>query len=897
MKLRDTAPLSPKNTLSAAEKSELRAALAARGVRLLPFPFANAATIVSDIDDADKAKFALYHGLIEDRLGLDFGDSFWLFQRVGPARKGGLRLAMGVAPFASDFGDSTILQQPIPGTTEPLDAELTTNAVVRYYHEGRLDHFHTFLSHGPKVQVLNPRTMGERTLLEPPRTEPERSSKSNFDRWVAGEALPALKSNFAQWMSGVVFRLNREEPLPARVTIETPFGALYWQGSLRSNVPVDFTAFTPSLRAVNYNDIDRIVVETEQHRPSLLERLWAGQRGKPAIARGFIIHATSGLLRDKLAELQHRFGMRASLITGHASFHFRAEHAKIQLDQRQQKTVKGLDLGSLSVSLVGEVKGESGETLLTTDADDPASVSRAMPDATEPMGVNLLIPCGFVHVRRDSLELLDLIRPARTRYGGGVYVAARVFPELSAAVRAERCQQVTKEWVEIRSNSETFPSRLETALQSMAGKRDLAAPVYTHLGIFSDGLHEKAVLQGAPYFDLEAPLARAMQEHFGIGPHGVRNRTWFIRASGLYEYVLSLMRTAAEATREGDRICLRTQRDPHTGTEWPRSPAQLFGLTFYVDRPERAVVELDGRELACLGRNPADESGRASVTILETGRCYYIDCIDDPHAGPARLLAGEVRTEVQRLNDAPERMLSPATSQPYSRIATLAAAASASAPAVLALDNNRWGLPASQALQLWARAAPGLAFGLRLVDRDGHALYVGDPRLSSARPAEACHLIDTESGAFADWHSICFAMTSLARAEPGAREVPPNRALATVELILAGPAGAALNVSGPRYLRPHGLPSDPRDGYCLGGSVASQAAGDAVRVERLDQAGEDCLVPIDASGLFCATNLACGHYRLRRVGSGAATPPLAAGEGGKPDEIVYLRTHRFDIEM
>src|SRR5476649_1191267 len=103
---------------------------------------------------------------------------------------------------------------------------------------------------------------------------------------------------------------------------------------------------------------------------------------------------------------------------------------------------------------------------------------------------------------------------------------------------------------------------------------------------------------------------------FGISGDG--SRQWLTRASVLYDYALIVRSLADHVRRDGDNIDISSWADAVLGQTLPCSPAQLYGVTFYVRDAGTAGVSLNGRRIETLSRNPADETGRQSVTVLES---------------------------------------------------------------------------------------------------------------------------------------------------------------------------------------------------------------------------------------------------------------------------------------
>lgn len=67
--------------------------------------------------------------------------------------------------------------------------------------------------------------------------------------------------------------------------------------------------------------------------------------------------------------------------------------------------------------------------------------------------------------------------------------------------------------------------------------------------------------------------------------------------------------------RNGNPVILIDHVDDEVAGLWVPEPEDLGGLTFYTPAPERTRVMIGRRELSGLTANPADETGRASVSV------------------------------------------------------------------------------------------------------------------------------------------------------------------------------------------------------------------------------------------------------------------------------------------
>lgn len=125
--------------------------------------------------------------------------------------------------------------------------------------------------------------------------------------------------------------------------------------------------------------------------------------------------------------------------------------------------------------------------------------------------------------------------------------------------------------------------------------REGACVLYTHLG--------KGAASGQPFTAAGArALARLADSHR-------TGRILVTTTSRLLNYWLASQHATWSATQHDRAVHI------HLATPRGATRFHLQGLTFYVDDPSRTRLFVDGEEEPYLARNPADESGRASVSL------------------------------------------------------------------------------------------------------------------------------------------------------------------------------------------------------------------------------------------------------------------------------------------
>jgi len=71
-----------------------------------------------------------------------------------------------------------------------------------------------------------------------------------------------------------------------------------------------------------------------------------------------------------------------------------------------------------------------------------------------------------------------------------------------------------------------------------------------------------------------------------------------------------------EATRDGKNTHIVVDTQVNEGFIGDRSASDACGLTFYVPNPGATCMTVDGCSVTDLKRNPPDETGRPSVSLV-----------------------------------------------------------------------------------------------------------------------------------------------------------------------------------------------------------------------------------------------------------------------------------------
>ena len=805
-------------------------------IRAFPYPFASALTIVSDVDAATRGR---YEGYVRDmvrRLGFDFGDSIWL-KTSSESPAGEIPYTNGLGFFSRHFGT---------GKTEVVRSFHWTRTFlesVAEYHAGNVDHFHSYMMRGPRVAVLE---RGERTP-DGMRFALGPFEKEGFWRCggiyidavcVVARGEPAIRRIAVTERDGRITEFSRQVAAPAGDDGNRRF-VFVAQGSAQDDVPI------PRL-----DDIATVDVECAAHE----------------IQHVLLVSGSAHVILDRLRLLRDKFNVETPLVTEHAGYHFRSAVMSSRRDASQNEYLATHK--DVTAALNGTGKTAQEALIFSTDGDDPRSVACMLPEITDELEVRFLVP--EAATSSTGWEIEKMVQPLPTREGAIVYQVHRTLPNLKEPVGSARFDGT-------QSIRENFMPRLGKVLDAAQRTPGLYWPIYTHLGGLTVPTADHAL--PTPYFDGDE-LGRLQDRVYNVtgGVHADA-RIWMARASTFYDYALIMRAVAEHATwTDANTVRIASWHDPVLNKTLPRSPAQLYGLTFYVADPARAKVLLDGEPIRLLARNEADETGRSSVTICEAEiRHLVFDALDPlQKAGLEAQLTGGNWRFTRAEKQAPA----------FGRLSV-----SRGQSASLQIPMYGWSAVGSQLLRLIGRRSKSGSMGLVLETVSGGKFFFGDRALlDTIEPVTAHYIFEHDRGTglrdiAAPFHCMRWAQGSAAGGPL------PSHALASITLHCAGGRGAYADFGDLALLRPRAtsLNHGEAPSYCLGGLAPEFKPEQSVWAQAKGRSGA-LSATVDQRGWFCFPELPEGIYNV-----------WTEGEAGKIYDrrgpLVELRGDVMNLEL
>jgi hypothetical protein len=471
--------------------------------------------------------------------------------------------------------------------------------------------------------------------------------------------------------------------------------------------------------------------------------------------------------------------------------------------------------GRTVCTLNGTLRSDDGTLLLSTEADDPQSFACVLPRLRSEFEVRFIVPQAAGQDR--GRPALDVVAPLELRAGGKIYQARRIMPELDPETDG-RGLHSGRTW------QDSFSARLSKLLKGAAENPGLFWPFYTHLGAVpragddprGEDVSPESDDLPSPYFDRAATGLLHDRVTNRSGRVAPNERVWFTRASVLYDYALIQRSIAGHTERpDANAVAIRSWHDAVLDKRLPRSRAQLYGQTFYVDDASVARVTLDGEPLRRLVRNAADETGRQSVTIAEAE-------IETVLASTFTLTGnGRVISDSIALGGA------------YA--------------------------PGAQLLAIDFRKDPRVHFAIVLESEDGGRFAFGDSEgvRSASDGTDASYAFRCDATS-TDWQTAIVPFHDLAWV-PGRPFSMPNRPLRSLALLCLAPDGLELNIGKVSLLRPRATTLSHDRGFCVGGK-----ASPAVPVYLVDATSrtDPRMVEADQLGFFLFTGVPAGQYRI-----------------------------------
>jgi hypothetical protein len=787
--------------------------------RPFPYPFASALTVVSDVDGAAKARYDGYMGDLVHTYGLDFGDSMWL-RTCCETPASDVPIAAGLGFFSRFFG---------VGNKEAARTFVRVRTLIESvaeFHTGNVDHYHSFLNKGPRVAILEG---GEVTAdavtfaLTAHETQGFWRCTDNCVDAVCvvlrGAPQSAIESITLTERGGQVIVFDRPIAPPENDAGET-LVMFATSGSVEDDVVL------PRME------------ETVQVRVAV-------PGGKADVVRVLLVSGSTHTLLDRLRYLRDRFNVETPLVTEHSAFHMRAALMGSRRDAEQDKYIA--EHPGVVAALNGAHSTPEKTLVFSTEADDPRSFARVLPELPDEFEVRFMVPQAATNNAGISID--KVIVPLSTRAGTVVYQVHRTMPNVLDTPQNNKFDGTF-------SRQENFHTRIDKALDMAEAMPGLYWPIYTHLGGFSTPVADNAIPK--PYFEGTA-LARLQDHVYNVtGSVPSTSRIWMARSTVFYDYIL-IRRFIADHTKLADpnTVEITSWHDPVLNKTLPRSTSQLYGQTFYVADPTRARVLVDGKPVRLLARNGADEMGRCSVTVCDSEiRHVVFDALDPlQKAGlEAQLLGGNWRfTRAEKDKPAFGRL-------------TVTRGQSAS----LSVPMHGWGAVGSQLLSLIGGRSKSGAMGLVLETVSGGRFFFGDRALLDAvGPVNAHYVFEYDQGTgLRDMAAPFHCMTWAEGSTTGGPM--PSHPLTSITLHCAGGRGAYADFGDLALLRPRAtsLNHGETTSYCLGGVVPGFKPGLSVHAQAKGKS-EVVATPVDQRGWFCFTQLPEGIYNVWTEGETA----------------------------
>jgi hypothetical protein len=767
-------------------------------VRQLPYPFSH---VVSFSDDADELRpwhGAAMHRVMNEDLGLTISDSLWV---SGTDRLSSLFLG------PDELNRSPSLVENLP----------TYALLLREWHRGNIDHFHGW--HEDSVYQL-------RNAFEPPQ---KLASSTVL-------ALPPVQSFFAtQQRHNVRIYFNAEPPADLAVTLvessgrqlEFPSGRVKHAKDLQLQhtpsaamvevlIPNDETAFPPvainaalianielkspscskgcdiAILRVERDDFSR---ETVQHQLPLLES-W---NIRPALLTS---HGGATLLQDfgvkgKFYEVPRDQG---TIFTDPAVVVRRQAEA----DQKQSHAYHADLLQRLGVAGVWSY----------FPADPSHYFGPLKSDSKRPLPPLTKTYDGFYNTPRSTVGNYDRTSADTFAHDVAPFVPGLSEPQRQALYCGQKCDS---------AQGDALGLLVASSLQLIRHGEHVEHFWYTHFGSAgSDFVHTLTEPFTPIVLDWLRQLSNQVYNFDGTVP--ANQRVWSPPATTWlrYQMLRAHIQEHVTASTDGNKITIQPWRDPVTSQTIPdlhSGTRDLHGLTLYVRSPELARIFVDSTELHTFTRNPPDETGQPSITLIDDNSpTTLIDSVPLADKGDVTMTAGSY-TDTRTGPDTPEL-----------RRGFISLTADRNGDSKLVFKPSRLDLYNSTHLHLAYRRLTGatkpgqMTISLKMEDGDEVVMREGDAPPFSA--STASQWLIPEAGISTNWKHITLDTAQLSWPEIHAtntgwsRPPLPIGRVKSITLSLENAApGTILDLGDLEILRPMGNGGAPDQRKLVAGRV------------------------------------------------------------------------------
>jgi hypothetical protein len=564
-------------------------------IRLLPYPFSQVISFASDADALRPWHGAAIHRIFNEELGLTISDSLW-----PQGGKGASSLFLG---------PGQLNRTPSGIGTEPAFALL-----LRQWHRGNIDHFHSWHEDSP---------IALRNEIEPP---------SVLSSGRTSRTLP---------------------PVPLALSVQAS-----------RNVRFYFTAPPPEDLSIVLYDARGM---SAAFGPAKLVRgksiqLEVGALG--SIVELIVPPSQSGdaspvfnpmaIDRIDLVAPSCKTGCATSLIRIERD-HFSRSTVLSEIPWLEAWNLRPAFLSSHGGNTLSQNFGVPGKTLEFAAYDDPAvyKIHEALADRKESHayhsdllrrlgvlavwsyfpaeGTHLFLsPAGpevlhslpplsstyerFYNLPRAELPLFDISDDARFNQSAKLLLPALSDEERKELYCGPGCNL---------AQGNALAMLVAQHLDLVNNAKKVKSLVYTHFGS-ENGTNVFSASPEQPVTPAVLKWMRRLANHVYNfdGAVGADRRVWSPPANTWlrYQVMHSGIASHLRITPDGSTITIVPWKDPVTQTIWPDMRAgtrDLHGLTLYVSDIERASVKIADREVDAFTRNPPDETGRRSITLVD----------------------------------------------------------------------------------------------------------------------------------------------------------------------------------------------------------------------------------------------------------------------------------------
>jgi len=473
-----------------------------------------------------------------------------------------------------------------------------------------------------------------------------------------------------------------------------------------------------------------------------------------------------------------------------------------------------------------------GARFMGDDPEDPSYWLDAMEKA---VGLEFILPNNRTSAGAKVWPIKEMTYPFRFQDGLYRYGFYRIYHDIKEHPGA------------FGSWERAFGPQLRAALaQADAAGPGTGSALYTHWGAPLPAEDFKKI---GGIWPLSQPSVDGLRE-LSARYYGIRNgkpvppaeRVW---TASLYRtLVYSAMRRQVEPRvtldETGNVVVIERWNDSVTGRVMPGCnlpQKRLQGLTVYVADSAKARVQVDGDEVVSFTRNPADETGRPSITMVDNSTPTLVVDEVDLFQMQGRVVPKDARYFFNKAvgftgKRAVEIVAGPGDGKLSGEVEWQ--------PAVL--DASR-----TNAFQFaYKKSDPSVRAGLLIEFVNGEQLEVledglkhrGTGVVSSLRPADST-----------DWTVVTLDYAHLDYSQLGRPGAPTGKVRA-VHFLVDGKAGDRVFFDRVAFLRQNPL-DDPEDGFLVGGHVdLGDLAHEPHRVVMMRKGGELTETKTTADGYF-----------------------------------------------